>query len=158
MSRSDSQRLCDILAACAAIESHLGRGEVSDDVVFDAIRIRLVEIGEAVKELDPKTTARAPSVPWAGIARMCDQLAHRYFDNAHSIVDATAQRDIPLLREATQRTHPTLRGMVLARFDDVNGLLHADRAVPKPTPTCRCSNPRPRASLSRGTASGRSRR
>jgi len=34
---------------------------------------------------------------------MRDQLAHRYFDTAHSIVRATAAHDIPSLAEAVAR-------------------------------------------------------
>ena len=38
-------------AAIDAIRSHLQRGDLSDGLVFDAVRIRLLEIGEAVKAL-----------------------------------------------------------------------------------------------------------
>lgn len=102
MTRSDAQRLQDVLAACIAIEAYIASTETLDDMTFDAIRIRLLEIGEAVKGLDPTLLTYAPGIPWAEIARMRDQLAHRYFDTAHSIVAATARNDIPLLREATQ--------------------------------------------------------
>ena len=51
MSRSDRDRLLDVLAAAAAIEEHLGRGPLSDGLVFDAVRVRLIEIGEAVKDV-----------------------------------------------------------------------------------------------------------
>lgn len=101
--RSDRARLQDVLAACAAIESHLSRGDIDDDLVFDAIRIRLVEIGEAVKDIDPASLATEPQVPWTAIARMRDQLAHRYFDTAHSIVKTTALYDVPALQVAVTR-------------------------------------------------------
>lgn len=101
--RSDRTRLRDVLAACIAIESHLSRGDIDDDLVFDAIRIRLVEIGEAVKDIDPASLSREPHVPWASIARMRDQLAHRYFDTAHSIVNTTARHDVPVLKAAVTR-------------------------------------------------------
>ena len=73
------------------------------DLVFDAIRMRLVEIGEAVKELDDETRSLAPELPWAEIARMRDMLAHRYFDTTHAIVMATARDDVPRLAEAVRR-------------------------------------------------------
>ena len=103
MSRSQIQRLSDILVACEAIETYLRRADADADMVFDAIRIRLVEIGEAVKGLDPELTALAPEIPWEESARMRDLLAHRYFDTAHSIVFTTARLDIPLLAAATRR-------------------------------------------------------
>jgi hypothetical protein len=44
----DRQRRSDIQAAIDAIRSHLQRGTLADGLVFDAVRIRLPEIGEAV--------------------------------------------------------------------------------------------------------------
>ena len=49
MSYRERQRLADIQAAIDAIRSHLQRGDLSDGLIFDAVRIRLLEIGEAVK-------------------------------------------------------------------------------------------------------------
>jgi uncharacterized protein with HEPN domain len=37
------------------------------------------------------------------MARMRDQLAHRYFDTSHAIVMSTARHDIPLLKAAVER-------------------------------------------------------
>jgi hypothetical protein len=42
----ERQRLADIQAAIDAIRSHLQRGDLSDGLVFDAVRIRLLEIGD----------------------------------------------------------------------------------------------------------------
>lgn len=103
MSRSDRDRLLDIRAACGAIGSYIARGDIDDDIVFDAIRVRLIEIGEAVKDVDPAILQTEPTIPWAEISRMRDQLTHRYFDTAHSIVRATATRDVPALRAAVER-------------------------------------------------------
>jgi hypothetical protein len=44
--------LADILAAADAIEAHLKRGGIEDGLVFDAVRVRLIEVGEAVKAID----------------------------------------------------------------------------------------------------------
>ena len=77
MSRHDRRRLEDILAAIDAIRAHLARGELSDELVFDAVRVRLIEIGEAVKALPAELLANEPDLPWAQIAGMRDRLAHR---------------------------------------------------------------------------------
>jgi len=103
VSRSDSQRLRDIAAACVAIEDHLTRGDTSDGLIFDAIRIRLMEIGEAAKGIEPATLVAEPTVPWADVARMRDLLAHRYFDTAHSMIDSTARQDVPRVKAAAER-------------------------------------------------------
>lgn len=43
-SRHDEERLADIVDAIAAIRSHLTCGEFSDGLIFDAVRVRLIEI------------------------------------------------------------------------------------------------------------------
>jgi uncharacterized protein with HEPN domain len=103
VSRPVGERLGDIGAACEAIADYLDRAGADDDIVFDAIRVRLIEIGEAVKDIDPKLLKSEPAIPWTEISRMRDQLAHRYFDTAHSIVRATASQDVPALAAAVER-------------------------------------------------------
>ncbi len=80
MSRPARQRLLDVLAALDAIEAHTRRGDLSDGLVFDAVRVRLIEIGEAVKAVPEEVLAQEPDLPWSEIARLRDLLAHRYFD------------------------------------------------------------------------------
>ena len=100
MSYRDIQRLADIQAAIEAIHSHLERGTLADDLVFDAVRMRLLEIGEAVKAIPRDLLASQPGIPWQQIARMRDHLAHRYFDTAHAILQATVDEDLPALEAA----------------------------------------------------------
>lgn len=102
MSRRDDQRLEDILAAVAAIGEHVGRGALDDGLVFDAVRVRLIEIGEAVRAISPDLLDSEPDVPWVDVAGMRN-LAHRYFDTAHAIVRATVEHDLPPLVAAVQR-------------------------------------------------------
>jgi uncharacterized protein with HEPN domain len=103
VTRDDRQRLDDITAAIGAIRDHLRRGAVSDGLVFDAVRVRLIEIGEAVKALPRDLLETEPSIPWEQVAGMRDRLAHRYFDTSHSIVAGTVQHDLPELAEAVER-------------------------------------------------------
>ncbi|HVA60537.1 MAG TPA: HepT-like ribonuclease domain-containing protein [Mycobacteriales bacterium] len=103
MSRYPAQRPSDIAAAIAVIRTHLDRGELSDGLVFDAVRVRLIEIGEAVKGLDETLLASEPAIPWSHITGMRDQLAHRYFDTSHAIVSGTITHDLAELERAVQR-------------------------------------------------------
>ena len=103
MSRRDRQRLDDIQAALDAIDDHLTRGGLSDGLVYDAIRVRLIEIGEAVKGLSADLLATEPDLPWAQIAGMRDRLAHRYFDTSHAIVQGTVDHDLPVLAAVVER-------------------------------------------------------
>ena len=76
MTYRERQRLADIQAAIDAIRSHLQRGDLSDGLIFDAVRIRLPEIGEAVKALPAELLDTQPAIPWRQITRMRDHLAH----------------------------------------------------------------------------------
>lgn len=102
MTYRERQRLSDIQAVIDAIRSHLQRGTLADGLVFDAVRIRLLKIGEAVKALPADLLATQPSIPWSQITRMRDHLAHRYFDTAHAILQATVENDLPELERAIQ--------------------------------------------------------
>ena len=65
------------------------------------MRIRLLEIGEAVKALPPELLDTQPGIPWRQIAGMRDHLAYRYFDTAHAILQATIDDDLPELESAS---------------------------------------------------------
>lgn len=108
MRRDDAQRLEDIRAAIAAIHQHLERGVLSDGLIFDAIRVRLIEIGEAVKALSTNLLTSESAVPWEQVAGMRDRLAHRYFDTSHAIVAGTVANDLPELLAAVERMHARL--------------------------------------------------
>ena len=90
------------LEAAAAIMKHLQRGPPSDGPVFDAVRLRLIEIGEAVKDVHAELLSQQPSIPWRQVPAMRDQLAHHYFDTSHSIVAHTVGRELVKLLAATR--------------------------------------------------------
>jgi uncharacterized protein with HEPN domain len=102
VSYRDRQRIGDIQSAIDAIRAHLNRGQLSDGLVFDAVRIRLVEIGEAVKALPTELLDSQPSVPWREVARMRDHLAHHYFHTSVALVQSTVDQDLPALERAIQ--------------------------------------------------------
>jgi uncharacterized protein with HEPN domain len=104
----ERQRLADIQGAIDTVRSHLLRGGLSDDLVFDAVRIRLLEIGEAVKALPAEMLSSQPGIPWTQIARMRDHLAHRYFDTDHLVLQATVDNDLPELERAVHVLAETL--------------------------------------------------
>lgn len=98
MRRHDVDRLRDIAGAIEVIKGHLTRGGLDDGLVYDAVRVRLIEIGEAVKGISPEVLREEPSVPWREIARMRDHLSHHYFDTDHAVVrDVVGNELEPLL-------------------------------------------------------------
>jgi uncharacterized protein with HEPN domain len=101
--RRDAERLEDIVDAITAIRSHLSRGDLSDGLIFDAVRVRLIEIGEAIKAISDDLLATEPTQPWSAIARMRDHLAHHYFDTEHAFVTGTVTNDLDPLQAAVKR-------------------------------------------------------
>ncbi len=108
MSRRDGERLQDILDAIEAIRSHVARGGLSDGLVFDAVRVRLIEIGEAIKAISTDLLDTEPGHPWSDIARMRDRLAHRYFDTNHGHVSGAVEHDLAPLHAAVLRLQDRL--------------------------------------------------
>ena len=103
MSRSPRERLLDILTSCEVIAEHLGRDDIDEGILFDALRMRLFEIGEAAKDLPTALTDSEPGIPWSMIMRTRDRLAHHYFDTTHAIVFEAAHHEVPALSHAARR-------------------------------------------------------
>lgn len=101
--RQADRRLRDVLVVAEAIREHLTRGSLDDGLIYDAVRVRLIEIGEAVKGIEPGVLGLEPSIPWSDVAGMRDHLTHRYFDTDHAIVSYTVERDLPPLINAILR-------------------------------------------------------
>lgn len=98
MSGRDLARLADIVEAVGAIQAHLARGGLEDDLVYDAVRVRLIEIGSAVESVSDELLAAEPDVPWGTLARMRDHLAHRDFDPERAFVQQVVVHELgPLL-------------------------------------------------------------
>lgn len=79
VSRADDELLDDIAAAITSIRSHLQHGPITLEIVMDAVAMRLLQIGEAVKALSADITITEPEIKWRDIAGMRDFLARNYF-------------------------------------------------------------------------------
>jgi uncharacterized protein with HEPN domain len=112
VSRRDAVWLRDILTAIDAIEAYLDEGDLGQGIVYDACRLRLIEIGEAVKGVDPDLLASEAAVPWRSIARMRDHLTHRYFDTDHAVVQDVIDNELGPLR--------TVVGLLLDRLEEAS--------------------------------------
>lgn len=100
MSRSDEQRLADILDAAAELSAIVGRGR--DAFLADAILKRAAErlleiIGEAANALSEETTGRFPGIGWRDLARLRIVLAHHYQRVDPEQVWTIAIGDVPAL-------------------------------------------------------------
>ena len=100
MSRDEATLLDLERAARLIIE--FTRGMDAEDFLDDvktqsAVLHQLLVLGEAVKRLSPAFRGRYPSIPWALIAGMRDNLIHEYDTVDLDEVWSTAERDVPRL-------------------------------------------------------------
>ena len=71
-------------------------------LIFDAICMNLIVIGEKLKNLDRKTSGdylvRYSDIAWSEVMRMRDIIAHHYTHIKNEIIFDSVKKDIPLLR------------------------------------------------------------
>ncbi|HUZ40810.1 MAG TPA: HepT-like ribonuclease domain-containing protein [Acidimicrobiales bacterium] len=103
MTRHDEEWLDDILDAINAIDEYLAIDGLQQGLIYDACRVRLMEIGEAVKHLDPALLELEPTIAWNEIARMRDVLVHHYHDTDFAVVEAVVTERLAPLRAAVLR-------------------------------------------------------
>jgi uncharacterized protein with HEPN domain len=81
VSRSDEDRVADMLMAAAEIATAVERGREafdSDILLRRAIERSLEILGEAAKSVSAQLTASHPVVPWSEMAKVRDRLSHHY--------------------------------------------------------------------------------
>jgi uncharacterized protein with HEPN domain len=105
--RPPTNRIRDIQTAIAAIRQFEAAGR-DQPMVFDAVRMRLLEIGEAANGIPPELRDSEPSVPWREIIGMRNWMAHRYFDTAHAYIWTTVDNDLDPLLAALERLADSL--------------------------------------------------
>lgn len=121
MNRRAEQFLADILEAIEAIEAYAGSGERAfraDGKTRDAVRMRLIEIGEAVKkvqELGLKLSAIEPAIEWSKVAGMRDVIAHHYWRVSETLLWDTVEKALPPLKAAVKRLRKKQGGTTPSR-------------------------------------------
>jgi uncharacterized protein with HEPN domain len=98
-SNRDLASLVDIVKAAQKVLQYKAGMDKStfleDDKTQSAVVFQLLIIGEAVKRLSSDLRSQHPAIPWSLIARMRDNLIHRYDDIDLDEVWKTAETDIP---------------------------------------------------------------
>jgi len=103
VSRDVGDRLDDVIRACGVIRAYVDDDALPEGLVYDAVRMRLVEIGEAVRMLPSAVTSAEPGIPWSRVSLLGERLTRRYFDTTPAVVFGTARVDVPSLCEAVRR-------------------------------------------------------
>ena len=103
MTRSDDQRIADILDACdelPAVVALRGANGPADQVLLRAAERLLEIIGEAASNVSPVAVAAHPDVDWRSIARLRIVLAHHYHRTDPDLIWSYAVEQAPLLAAA----------------------------------------------------------
>ena len=83
-------------------------------ILLDSICMKLVAIGESIKNLDKVTHKELlylyPQINWKQAMGMRDIIVHHYFDVDAEEIYKTLQEDIPLLTTILKRIKESLRG------------------------------------------------
>jgi uncharacterized protein with HEPN domain len=109
VTRTDDERLSDIIDACGEVAGLVarGRGDFEADRAVQLALERLLEIiGEASNALSEETRARFPEVEWRGITRLRVVLAHDYHRIDPDLVWAMATDEIPELARRLASSGP----------------------------------------------------
>lgn len=103
MSRSDEQRIADILDACheiATVVQIRAASAVPEPVLLRAAERLLEIIGEAASMVTDEVRAEYPGVDWRSITRLRIVLAHHYHRTDPDLIWSYAADNVPLLARA----------------------------------------------------------
>ncbi|NMC88113.1 MAG: DUF86 domain-containing protein [Methanomicrobiales archaeon] len=96
----------DIRDAIAAIRSYVGDRSfedfMDDPMCLDAIVLRFITIGEAVKQIPANVTARHPEIAWRNIAGLRDISVHSYYSVKPTILWDIIQTKLGPLDDAIE--------------------------------------------------------
>jgi len=96
----------DIRDAIAAIRTYVGERSfedvVDDSMCLDAVVLRFITIGEAVKHLPADLTAGHPEIEWRKIAGLRDISVHSYYSVKPTILWDIIQTKLDPLDEAVE--------------------------------------------------------
>ncbi|MBC5622538.1 MULTISPECIES: DUF86 domain-containing protein [Butyricimonas] len=81
-------------------------------LLLDSICMKLIAIGESVKNLDKVTTGSLlvhyPQIPWREVMGMRDIIVHHYFEVDADVIFNTIQENIPLLMSSLKQIRKDL--------------------------------------------------
>lgn len=106
MTRSDDQRIADILDACdelSLVVELRSQSALSEQVLLRAAERLLEIIGEAAANVSDEEMVAHPAVDWRSLARLRIVLAHHYHRTDPELIWTYAVNEAPALRSALRR-------------------------------------------------------
>jgi uncharacterized protein with HEPN domain len=102
VSRSDTELVRDALEHLRVLHLHLERSDMSDQIVADAVSLRLAAAIEALSTASQPLRDRAFGDEWPIIWATRNRIAHGYAHIDLSIIRATVEQDLPQFEKALE--------------------------------------------------------
>jgi uncharacterized protein with HEPN domain len=100
MTRSDDQRIADILDACDEVDMIVTlkqQDSTPDQVLLRSVERLLEIIGEAASQVSDERMAAYPDIDWRSLARLRIVLAHHYHRTDPDLIWSYATNEAPTL-------------------------------------------------------------
>ena len=105
--RNEKLYIHDILEAIKNIENYTKKISFNkfahSQIIIDAVVRNFEIIGEAAKNLSPKTKSSHSDIPWKNVLAMRNKIIHEYFGVDLEIIWQTIQQDLPHLKNTVKK-------------------------------------------------------
>lgn len=108
MSRTDLQRIDIVDMHLASLQRHLARGDLQDELIFDAVCQRLASAIEEISGISPPALRTAFGDEWQRIQATRNAIAHNYQYLNRGVIQATIDRDLPSFITSVDRLRDLL--------------------------------------------------
>lgn len=95
MSRSDEELVADALHHLAILRKHMDRSELSDQLVADAVSLRLAAAIEALGRGSEAVQVGLFGEEWSSMWATRNRIAHGYIFIDLSVITSTIDKDVP---------------------------------------------------------------
>ena len=103
MSRDARSYLVAALDHLAVLDRHIAKGSLRDEIVIDAVCLRLSAAIESASRIGPELLSRGFGEQWPAIWAVRNRIAHGYVYIDEQIITDTINNDIPGFRSAIRR-------------------------------------------------------
>lgn len=101
---TDAGLIDEISDAARRVRTYIDRegrtGFMRKELVYDAVCMNLLRIGECARFLDDQTKARLPNIPWPDIVNLRHRVAHSYETLKPEVLWLIASVSLPELDHA----------------------------------------------------------
>lgn len=103
MSRTDAEHVANAQEHLRVLKRHLGRGDLEDDTIFDAVCLRLAAAIESIGCIDEAARDREFGRNWSAIWSVRNRISHGYMYVDQRLIISTVENDLPAFEESLNR-------------------------------------------------------